>query len=159
MGKRFWRAALWRGLLGTGVAALALAPTSAFAAVDGETAYVFNSLLFLICGMVVMFMAAGFCMLETGMVRSKNAATISLKNIALYAIAGLTFWIVGYNLMYGVGEGGIIGSFSPWSPDDANVTAGEFASDGYASGSDWFFQMVFCATTASIVSGTLAERM
>lgn len=142
-----------------GVGALVLFPTSAIAAVEAETAYVFNTFLFLVAGMVVMFMAAGFCMLETGMVRSKNAATISLKNISLYAIAGLMFWIVGYNLMYGIGEGGIIGTFAPWRPDDPNIATGDFAGGGYASGSDWFFQMVFCATTASIVSGTLAERM
>jgi len=159
MGIQLRKAALEKATLGLGVAALVFTPTSAFAAVEAETAYIFNTLLFLIAGMVVMFMAAGFCMLETGMVRSKNAATISLKNIALYAVAGLMFWIVGYNLMYGIGEGGILGSFAPWSPDDPNIAAGEYASDGYASGSDWFFQMVFCATTASIVSGTLAERM
>ncbi len=159
MGIQQDKAALKKGLLGLGVAALVLAPTGAFAAVEEETAYVFNSFLFLVTGMVVMFMAAGFCMLETGMVRSKNAATISLKNIALYAVAGLMFWVVGYNLMYGIDTGGIIGSFMPWSPDDPNIATGEFASDGYASGSDWFFQMVFCATTASIVSGTVAERM
>jgi Amt family ammonium transporter len=159
MGTQKNKGALKIAVAGLGVAALALTPTSALAAVEAETAYIFNSLLFLIGGMVVMFMAAGFCMLETGMVRSKNAATISLKNIALYAIAGLMFWIVGYNLMYGVGEGGVIGSFGPWSPADPNIDAGEFDPTGYASGSDWFFQMVFCATTASIVSGALAERM
>lgn len=159
MGIQRRKAALTKGLLGLGVTALVFAPTGAMAAVEAETAYVFNSLLFLIAGMVVMFMAAGFCMLETGMVRSKNAATISLKNISLYAVAGLMFWVVGYNLMYGIDAGGIIGSFMPWSPSDPNIAAGEFAADGYASGSDWFFQMVFCATTASIVSGTLAERM
>ncbi len=127
--------------------------------VSGETEFIFNSFLFLICGMFVMFMAAGFCMLETGMVRSKNAATISLKNIALYSIAGLTFYAIGYNLMYGVDAGGIIGPFMPWGAEDAVLTTGEFEEGSYASGSDWFFQMVFCATTASIVSGTLAERM
>ena len=127
--------------------------------VSGETEFVFNSLLFLFCGMFVMFMAAGFCMLETGMVRSKNAATISLKNIALYSIAGLMFYVVGYNLMYGVSTGGVIGSFTPWGADDPALISGEFETGGYAAGSDWFFQMVFCATTASIVSGTLAERM
>jgi len=159
MGIQLDKAALEKGLLGLGVAALVFVPTGAFAAVEAETAYVFNSFLFLVTGMVVMFMAAGFCMLETGMVRSKNAATISLKNISLYAIAGLAFWVVGYNLMYGISEGGYLGSFGPWSPSDPNIATGEFASDGYASGSDWYFQMVFCATAASIVSGTVAERM
>jgi Amt family ammonium transporter len=106
-------------------------------------------------------MAAGFTMLESGMVRSKNAATICVKNISLFSIAGLMYWLVGYNLMYGIEEGGYIGElFSVWSADDSAITgeAPDF-SGGYASGSDWYFQMVFCATTASIVSGTIAERM
>ena len=121
--------------------------------VSEETAYVFNTFLFLVCGFLVMWMAAGFCMLEAGLVRSRNAATICLKNIALYSIAGLMFWLVGYNLMYGVAEGGYIGVPAMWAAGDPAV------GDGYAAGSDWFFQMVFCATTASIVSGTLAERI
>jgi Amt family ammonium transporter len=100
-------------------------------------------------------------MLESGMVRSKNAATICVKNISLFSIAGLMYWLVGYNLMYGIEEGGYIGElFSVWSADDSAIggEAPDF-SGGYASGSDWYFQMVFCATTASIVSGTIAERM
>jgi Amt family ammonium transporter len=106
-------------------------------------------------------MAAGFAMLESGMVRSKNVATICLKNISLFSIAGLMYWLVGYNLMYGIEEGGYIGElFSVWSADDSAIggDAPDF-SGGYAAGSDWYFQMVFCATTASIVSGTIAERM
>ena len=148
-----------------GAAALILAGISepAAAAVSEESAYVFNTLLFLIGGFLVMFMAAGFCMLEAGLVRSKNVATICLKNISLYAISGLMFFIVGYNLMYGIDEGGFIGSFMPFIPDDAAALAAENPAfgegDGYAASSDWFFQMVFCATTASIVSGTLAERI
>jgi Amt family ammonium transporter len=108
-----------------------------------------------------MFMAAGFAMLESGMVRSKNVATILFKNISLFSIAGLMYWLVGYNLMYGIEEGGYIGElFSVWSADDSAI-AGETPNfeGGYSAGSDWFFQMVFCATTASIVSGTIAERM
>ncbi|MEO0397950.1 MAG: ammonium transporter [Pseudomonadota bacterium] len=120
-----------------------------------ETAeIVFNTLLFLICGMVVMFMAAGFCMLETGLVRSKNAATICLKNISLFSIAGLMVWLTGYNLIYGVEAGGLLGKFGWWSADDGNIL-----ETGYAASSDWYFQMVFVATAASIVSGTLAERI
>ena len=147
-------------ILGLGVAASMLAGP-AMAEVSAETAYVFNTFLFLVCGFLVMFMAAGFAMLESGMVRSKNVATICLKNISLFSIAGLMYWLVGYNLMYGIEEGGYIGElFSVWSADDSAI-AGEAAdfSGGYASGSDWYFQMVFCATTASIVSGTIAERM
>ena len=147
-------------ILGLG-SALSLAAGPALAEVSPETAYVFNTFLFLVCGFLVMFMAAGFAMLESGMVRSKNVATICLKNISLFAIAGLMYWLVGYNLMYGIAEGGYIGElFSVWSADDSAIggEAPDF-SGGYASGSDWYFQMVFCATTASIVSGTIAERM
>lgn len=116
--------------------------------------FVFNTMLFLISGMVVMFMAAGFSMLEVGLVRSKNAAAICVKNIALYAVAGLMVWITGYNLIYGISEGGIIGQFGPWHIDDTTPM-----KTGSASASVWFFQMVFVATAASIVSGTLAERI
>jgi len=117
-----------------------------------ETAFVFNTLLFLICGFLVMWMAAGFAMLESGMVRTKNVSTICLKNIGLYAISGIMFYIVGYNLAYGIPEGGYIGSFT-------SFIASEDIANGYAAHSDWFFQMVFCATTVSIVSGTIAERI
>jgi len=121
-----------------------------------DTTFVFNTVLFLIMGMVVMFMAAGFCMLEAGMVRSKNAATICLKNITLYSIATVMVWLVGYNIIYGNADtpGGWIGTLGVWSADDANPL-----DTGYAASSDWFFQMVFVATAASIVSGTLAERV
>ena len=122
------------------------------AGVSDETAYILNSFLFLVMGFLVMWMAAGFCMLESGLVTSKSVSTIAAKNIGLYAIAGITFWICGYNLAYGIEEGGFIGSFTPWSDDSKLAT-------GYSDGSDWFFQMVFCATTVSIVSGTLAERI
>ena len=147
-------------MLGLG-AVLSVVAGPALAEVSAETAYVFNTFLFLVCGFLVMFMAAGFAMLESGMVRSKNVATICLKNISLFSIAGLMYWLLGYNLMYGIEEGGYIGElFSVWSADDSAI-AGDAAdfSGGYASGSDWYFQMVFCATTASIVSGTIAERM
>lgn len=131
-------------------AAEAAAPAPA----SDTSVFVFNSLLFLVSGMVVMFMAAGFCMLEAGLVRSKNAATICLKNIALYSVAGLMVYLVGYNLIYGISEGGVIGSFTAWGADDSDPTG-----LGYAASSDWYFQMVFVATAASIVSGTLAERI
>jgi Amt family ammonium transporter len=117
-----------------------------------ETAFVFNTLLFLICGFLVMWMAAGFAMLESGMVRSKNVSTICLKNVGLYSISGIMFYIVGYNLAYGIPEGGYIGSFT-------SFVAAEDMATGYSAHSDWFFQMVFCATTVSIVSGTIAERI
>jgi len=120
--------------------------------VSEETAYILNSFLFLVCGFLVMWMAAGFCMLESGLVTSKSVSTIAAKNIGLYSIAGIMFWICGYNLAYGISEGGFIGTFTPWS-DASDI------STGYSDTSDWFFQMVFCAATISIVSGTLAERI
>jgi len=123
-----------------------------------ETQYILNTFSFLIHGFLVMFMAAGFAMLESGLVRSKNTATICLKNIALYSIAGLTFYLVGYNLMYLNVDGGLFGSFQIWGGDNTDALAGNFDS-GFAAESDWFFQMVFVATAASIVSGTLAERI
>ena len=120
--------------------------------VSAEVGFIFNTLLFLICGFLVMFMAAGFAMLESGMVTSKSVSVICAKNIGLFSIAAIMFWLVGYNLAYGIPAGGYIGKFIPWS--DASKIA-----TGYADGSDWYFQMVFCATTVSIVSGTLAERI
>ncbi|WP_106754549.1 ammonium transporter [Pannonibacter carbonis] len=121
-----------------------------------DVAYIFNTLLFLIGGFLVMFMAAGFAMLEAGLVRSKNVSMQCLKNIALYSVAGLMFWITGYSLMYSGVDGGFMGSFGPYAFDPVG---GNNLDTGYSTASDWFFQMVFCATTASIVSGTLAERI
>lgn len=143
------------------------------AAISAETAFVFNTFSFLIHGVLVMFMAAGFAMLESGLVRSKNTAAICLKNIALYSIAGLMFYIVGYSLMYTDVGKGWIGTFEfLYNPapaelallnaDDAGKAAANAAvlkDSTYSSMSDWFFQMVFVATAASIVSGTLAERI
>jgi len=143
------------------------------AAVNAETAFVLNTFSFLIHGVLVMFMAAGFAMLESGLVRSKNTAAICLKNIALYSIAGLMFYIVGYALMYTDVDKGWIGAFeflynpapaelALMNADDAGkaaATAAVLADSTYSSMSDWFFQMVFVATAASIVSGTLAERI
>jgi len=141
--------------------ALAAAPVVPAAdAVGGGTAYIFNTLLFLIGGFLVMWMAAGFAMLEAGLVRSKNTSTQCLKNIGLYSIAGLMFWVVGYNIAYPHGGEAseafiaIAGTIYPMQ-DVGEADIGT----GYSIASDWFFQMVFCATTASIVSGTVAERV
>ena len=120
--------------------------------VSAEVGFIFNTFLFLVCGFLVMFMAAGFAMLEAGSVTSKSVSVICAKNIGLFSIAGMMFWLFGYNLAYGISEGGYIGKFLPWSDASAVDT-------GYSDGSDWYFQMVFCATTVSIVSGTLAERI
>ena len=139
----------------------------AYAAVDEETLFVFNTLSFLLWGALVMWMAAGFTMLEAGSVRTKNASVISLKNMGLYSIAGLAFYLVGYNLMY-VDVGSVIGSFKLLygpSADELALIGGDTAAaaavigSGYSVMSDWFFQMVFVATAASIVSGALAERV
>ena len=120
--------------------------------VSAEVGFIFNTLLFLICGFLVMFMACGFAMLESGMVTSKSVSVICAKNIGLFSIAGIMFWLVGYNLAYGISPGGYIGKFIPWAD-------GSKLDTGYSDGSDWYFQMVFCATTVSIVSGTMAERI
>ena len=120
--------------------------------VSAEVGFVFNTFLFLVCGFLVMFMAAGFAMLEAGSVTSKSVSVICAKNIGLFSIAGMMYWLVGYNLAYGIPEGGYIGKFLPWS-DASKIET------GYSDASDWYFQMVFCATTVSIVSGTLAERI
>ena len=156
-------------------AGLLLAAGSAAAAVPVESQFVLNTFSFLIWGALVMWMCAGFTMLESGSVRTKNASVICLKNIGLYSIAGLAYYILGYNLMY-VDVTGWIGSvkflYGPSAEELALLSLGDdataeetaaataaVAENGYSTMSDWFFQMVFVATTASIVSGTLAERV
>lgn len=123
-----------------------------------EVSYIFNTFSFLINGVLVMWMAAGFAMLEAGLVRSKNVATICLKNIALFGIAGILYYLVGYQLMYAGVDGGWIGSLGIWGADDVAAAAGDFAGK-YAAASDWFFQMVFCGAACSVVSGCVAERI
>ncbi len=124
--------------------------------------FIFNTLLFLIGGFLVMWMAAGFAMLETGLVRAKNASTQLTKNVALFSLASIAYFIVGYNLMYPGAEWvieGWLGAFSPTSLEPVGV-GGDSVDLTYASvGSDFFFQLMFCAATASIVSGTVAERV
>ncbi len=129
---------------------------------DTQVKFIFNTLNFLLMGFLVMWMAAGFAMLEAGLVRSKNVSMQLTKNVALYSIAGIMFWLIGYNLMYTGVDGGFFGTPSPVSIPDPAAEAKGLSAEGatmYAAASDWFFQMVFCATTASIVSGTLAERI
>jgi len=130
--------------------------------------FILNSLLFLIGGFLVMFMACGFCMLEAGLVRSKNTTMQLTKNIALFSLAAIGYYIIGYNLMYPLGnwavEGFLSGYLLPFR-DTAVLEAVGIAADqaddiAYAStGSDYFFQLMFCAATASIVSGAVAERI
>ncbi len=139
-----------------GMASPALAQEAAEVAdPSANVAYIFNTLLFLIGGFLVMWMAAGFAMLEAGLVRSKNVSMQCLKNISLYSLAGIMFWVTGYNLMY-TDVTSWIGTFGPYGMQAVGEADVE---TGYSVASDWFFQMVFCATTASIVSGTIAERV
>ena len=157
--KKIWVYTLF--CLTAGVSTVAVSATAS-AEVSAETAFIFNTLSFLIHGFLVMWMAAGFCMLEAGLVRSKNTTMQCSKNIGLYSIAGIMFWLLGYNLMYSGVDGGWVGSPSPWAAADPAITADGFkANDAnvYAAGSDWFFQMVFVAAAGSIVSGTVAERI
>ena len=117
-----------------------------------EGQYIFNTLAFYIGGVLVALMAAGFCMLESGLVTTKSVSTIAAKNIGKFAIASLVFFFFGYNLAYGISEGGYIGSFSMWS-DSSEI------GTGYSDSSDWFFQAMFVCATVSIVSGAVAERI
>ena len=135
--------------------------------VESPDQFVFNTISFMLWGALVMWMCAGFTMLESGSVRTKNASMICLKNIGLYSIAGIAYYFIGYNLMY-VDVGSFIGSISltygPTADEIALVNGTEGAASevialGYSTMSDWFFQMVFVATAASIVSGALAERV
>ena len=162
-----------RGLIKPIIAGAALASLAAPAsaqvasaadleAVVNNTSFILNTLLFLLGGFLVMWMAAGFAMLEAGIVRSKNVSMQCLKNISLYSVAGIMFWVTGYSLMYVGVDGGFMGSFGPYGFDAVGLEGDDVAGlldTGYSTASDWFFQMVFCATTASIVSGTLAERI
>ncbi len=140
---------------------------TAQAAIDEESQFVLNTFSFLIWGALVMWMCAGFTMLESGSVRTKNASVICLKNIGLYSVAGLAYYFIGYNLMY-VDVGSWVGSvtflYGPSAVElallsDQTEALAAVIANGYATMSDWFFQMVFVATAASIVSGTLAERV
>ncbi len=137
---------------------LALADNHEAAIADpAEISFVFNTLLFCIGGFLVMWMAAGFTMLEAGLVRSKNTVVICIKNVGLFSIAGVAYYLIGYNLMYAGVDGGYIGSLSIWSSGVGSDS--DLIGQSYSPASDWFFQMVFVATTASIVSGALAERV
>ncbi len=156
-------------LLKTLVPAVALiALPSLGLAQDAEAApdinpYIFTTLLFLMGGFLVFWMAAGFAMLEAGLVRSKNVTMQLTKNIGLFGIAAIMYWLIGFNLMY-PGDGWIVpGYVGPFfaitSLEPVGLEASAAALDYASVGSDFFFQLMFCATTASIVSGTLAERI
>jgi len=117
-----------------------------------EGQYIFNSLGFYLGGVLVAFMAAGFCMLESGLVTTKSVSSIAAKNIGKFAIGSIVFFLVGYNLAYDIPEGGFIGSLSIWS-DKSDIKT------GYSGYSDWFYQTMFVCATVSIVSGAVAERI
>ncbi len=158
------------GLAALTLTFLAIMPSLASAAdsaVNLETQFIFNTFAFLVWGALIMWMAAGFTMLESGAVRTKNASMICLKNVGVYSIAGLAYFMVGYNLMY-VDVSDYIGTFEFFystSADEVSLLDGNESAlaavvdNGYAVMSDWFFQMVFVATAASIVSGAIAERI
>jgi len=123
-----------------------------------ELSYALDTFYFLVCGALVMWMAAGFTMLEAGLVRAKNTAEILMKNVGLYSIACIMYMVCGYGIMYGDG-GSLIPGISMLGADDNSVEA-VMAGDAYYSDlSDFFFQVVFVATAMSIVSGAVAERM
>lgn len=151
------------------LASPALAQEATGTGMPADGIWILNSLLFLMGGFLVMFMAAGFCMLEVGLVRSKNVSMQCTKNVALFSLAGVGYYLIGYNLMYPLGNwtigtdeaGGYIGAFALAALEAVSadgMTAQDDASYA-ATGSDFFFQLMFCAATASIVSGALAERI
>ena len=126
-----------------------------------ELSYALDTFYFLVMGAFVMWMAAGFTMLESGLVRARNTVEILTKNIALYSISCIMFMIVGYNLMYPGGGSGVIPDLSFFLGTD-NTTETVLKSGGdvyYSSMADHFFQVVFVATACSIISGAVAERM
>lgn len=130
--------------------------------VPNELSYILTTILFLIGGFLVFFMACGFAMLEAGLVRSKNVTMQLTKNMGLFGLACIFYYLIGFNLMY-PGDAwvisGLLGSFSPTVLEAVGLAA-EDADLSYATvGSDFFFQLMFCAATASIVSGAVAERI
>ena len=122
------------------------------AGVDKEVSYILNTFSFLVCGFLVMWMAAGFLFLESGLVTTRSVSTIAAKNIGKFAIVSVVFYFVGYNLGYGIPEGGFIGNLAIWT-DASSIDT------GYSDASDWFFQALFVCATVSIVSGAVAERI
>lgn len=116
-----------------------------------DVKYILDGFLFIFSGILVMWMAAGFAMLEAGLTRTKNNATVLTKNMALFAISCIMFYFIGYNFMYGDGNA-FIGS-------GAMLSGKTNAEMGYPVMADFFFQVVFVATAASVISGSIAERM
>ncbi|HKK83944.1 MAG TPA: ammonium transporter [Roseovarius sp.] len=151
-------------LKGLAAAALIAAPQMALAqdaapGFDEIGPYIMTTLLFCMAGFLVFFMAAGFAMLEGGLVRSKNVTMQMTKNISLYSIAAIMYWLVGFNTMYPGDFNGFFAIGGQTVLDPVGVAAADAALDYASVGSDFFFQLVFVAATASIVSGALAERI
>ncbi|MGA9411477.1 MAG: ammonium transporter [Roseobacter sp.] len=145
-------------------AALLTMPSLAFAqdaapGFDEIGPYIMTTLLFCMAGFLVFFMAAGFAMLEGGLVRSKNVTMQMTKNIALFSIAAIMYWIVGFNTMYPGDFNGYFALGGQTVLDPVGVAHADAALDYASVGSDFFFQLVFVAATASIVSGAVAERI
>jgi Amt family ammonium transporter len=143
----------------------ALVPAVGFAQEAGPDImpYIMTTLLFLVGGFLVFWMAAGFAMLEAGLVRSKNVTMQLTKNIALFSIASIMYWLVGFHLMYPENDflvAGWLGElFNTTELEAVGLEAGAASLDYASKGSDFFFQLMFVAATASIVSGALAERI
>lgn len=129
---------------------------------NGDVGYIFTTFMFLVTGFLVFWMAAGFTMLEAGLVRGKNVTMQLTKNMALFSLAAIAYYLIGYNLMY-PGDAwtvaGIVGAFAPAVLEPVGVASADTDLTYASVGSDFFFQLMFCATTASIVSGALAERI
>jgi ammonium transporter, Amt family len=157
--RRYWGMAAF--LAATAVAVPALAEDGGLGDTVVQLAYSLDTFYFLMSGALVMWMAAGFSMLEAGLVRGKNTVEILTKNVALYSIACIMYMLVGYNIMYGDGVSGFIPGLSFLL--GADNTVDEVLKSGgetyYSSMADFFFQVVFVATAMSIVSGAVAERM
>jgi Amt family ammonium transporter len=147
----------------TTAAVLVAFPAAAFAndppSSMEDVGYIFTTLLFLMAGFLVFFMAAGFAMLEGGLVRSKNVAMQMTKNIALFSIAAIMYWLVGFNTMYPGDFNGFFALGGQTVLDPVGIASADAALDYASIGSDFFFQLVFVAATASIVSGAVAERI
>jgi len=141
------------------VPSLAMAQDAAAPGFDEIGPYIMTTLLFCMAGFLVFFMACGFAMLEGGLVRSKNVTMQMTKNIALYSVAAIMYWLIGFNTMYPGDFNGFFAIGGPTVLDAVGVAAADAALDYASVGSDFFFQLVFVAATASIVSGALAERI
>jgi Amt family ammonium transporter len=141
------------------VPSLAMAQDAAAPGFDEIGPYIMTTLLFCMAGFLVFFMACGFAMLEGGLVRSKNVTMQMTKNIALYSVAAIMYWLIGFNTMYPGDFNGYFAIGGPTVLDAVGVAAADAALDYASVGSDFFFQLVFVAATASIVSGALAERI